>query len=78
MNTKFTERKFLVGSISFLLLVVFSVLDANNVLVFPQLLQGLLWSITVTWLVTEGIIDYTKIKNTANPTGTTDTTITGS
>lgn len=78
MNTKFTERKFLVGSISFLLLVVFSVLDANNVLVFPQLLQGLLWSITVTWLVTEGIIDYTKIKNTATPTGTTDTTITGS
>jgi len=71
MNPKYTERKFLIGAISFVLLIIFSMLDANGYLVFPDLLQGLLWGITVTWLVTEGILDYTKIKQAQTSTSTT-------
>ena len=74
MNTKYTERKFLIGAISFVLLIAFSMLDANGFLVFPDLLQGLLWGITVTWLVTEGVLDYKKIKQAQTSTNTTTVT----
>lgn len=58
---KYTERKWMVGATSFVLFVIFSLLDANSVLSVPQGVLLMFGGIAATWLITEGILDYTKI-----------------
>lgn len=62
VSSKWTERKWLIGCSSFVLLIVGTVVEANSSLVFPIEIKGILGGIVATWLVTEGLLDSQRIK----------------
>lgn len=60
-KSKWIERKWLIGGPSFVFFVLFSILDANNIIQVPQSVSMMFGGITATWLITEGILDFKKI-----------------
>lgn len=57
---KWASHKRIMGVTSFVLFVLLSILNANDIVTIPTAVLGMFSGISATWLVMEGLIDMNK------------------